>query len=75
MTDMKIGHTLIGREYGWDRLSDVDLVMLQGNREAKMRVINKPHQFPLADFDACREMVKAIDLFMFDYGDLLAEFA
>lgn len=75
MTDMKINHTRIGREFMWDRLSDVDLDQLENTRAARMQIINDPDRFPLGDLAAAKELVMAIDLFMFDYGDLLAEFA
>lgn len=73
--DAQITQTFIGAEYGWDRLSEVKLDILQTNREASMRVINNPHQFPNADFDHCRLHVAEIDAFVAQYGPLLVQFA
>lgn len=75
MIDEQISHTPIGREFMWDRLSDVDVSLLRNNRESSMRVINNPDQFPNADFDACRTLVLEIDAFMAQYGPLLSQFA
>jgi len=70
-----ITNTPIGREYGWDRLAEVDLELLQNNRAAKMSVIERPGNFPNADTDACKRQVRDIDAFMSEYGELLVEFA
>lgn len=75
MMDDQITRSYIGEEFGWDRLSDVDLDLLRNNREAAMRVITNPTQFPNADFPACRTKVTEIDAFMAQYGPLLVQFA
>jgi hypothetical protein len=71
----RITLTPIGREYGWDRLAEVDLELLQTNRAAKMNVIERPGNFPNADIEAVKQQVRDIDAFMSQYGELLVEFA
>lgn len=73
--DPQITSTYIGREYHWDRVSEADPALLRNNREASMRVINNPDQFPKADFAACRLNVAEIDAFFAQYGLLLEQFA
>ena len=67
MIDARISHTFIGWEYGWDRVSDADPALLRNNREAAMRVINNPDQFPNADFAACKTLVAEIDAFFAEF--------
>lgn len=75
MFDKQITQTPIGQRYQWDRVSDADPELLRNNREAAMRVINNPDQFPKADFAACESMVRDIDDFFAEHGDLLEQFA
>lgn len=71
----KITLTPIGRRYGWNYLTDVDLDLLENNRAAKMGVIQHPALYPNADIAACEQHVREIDQFMAEYGDVLVEFA
>lgn len=73
--DPQITQSYIGQEYGWDRVSDVDLDMLRQNRESMMNVLANPTQFPKADLTACNRKVVEIDAFIAQYGDLLVQFA
>lgn len=72
--DPQITHTFIGREYGWDRVSDADPALLRNNREAAMRVINNPDDFPNANFTLCAHTVAEIDAFFAQYP-LVEQFA
>ena len=50
MNDERITNTFLGREYGWDRVSDANIEMLRHNRECNMNILAHPHKFPNADF-------------------------
>ena len=54
--DERITTTFIGREFGWDRLSDVNWSMLQNTVLSARRVLTAPEKFPRADFDALERM-------------------
>lgn len=55
-TDEKITTTFIGREFGWDRLSDVNWDLLLNNVLSARRVLSNPDKFPKANFDGCERM-------------------
>jgi len=74
MGNAQITNTAIGREFQWDRLSDVQLDVLESSRIAAINILNNPSQFPLADFDKAAKRVRDIDAFMQDFGDALVEF-
>lgn len=75
MLDEQITHTFLGREYGWDYVSDVNVEMLRHNRHCNMNVLNNPDKFPKANFDYIAMHVEAIDEFFARYGDLVGNFA
>lgn len=75
MLDQQITDTFIGREFGWDRVSETDLELLKQSRESMMHVIKYPHQFPLADFTKAEQMVREIDDYCHRHGELLVHFA
>ena len=75
MRDERITNTFLGREYGWDRVSDVDVAMLRHNRECDMNVLNNPDKFPKADFDYIARRVEATDEFLTRYVALIGQFA
>lgn len=74
MCNAQISNTPIGREFQWDRLSDVQLDVLESSRIAAINILNNPSQFPLADFDKAAQRVRDIDAFMQDFGDALVGF-
>ena len=67
----QITNTLIGREYGWDHVSDADPALLHQNRECAMNVLLNPDRFPRADFAALEEMIAAIDNFLIAHSEVL----
>lgn len=75
MMDEQITHTFLGREYGWDRVSDVNVEMLRHNRECAMNVLTNPDKFPKADFAHVEKHVEAIDDFLIRYDMLIGQFA
>lgn len=75
MLNVRITNTVIGREYGWDSLSDVDPQLLRKNRAALVRILEDPARFPDADFDRAERTVRAIDALFSEHGDLLEQFA
>ena len=64
-----ITHTAIGRDYGWDRLSDVDGDMLANNHPAMLRIVENPDQFPDADFAEAERKLVEIEDFLVEYAE------
>lgn len=75
MRDEQITNTFLGREYGWDRVSDVNVEMLRHNRECNLNVLANPDKFPDANLDFIAQHVAAVDDFFARHGDVLANFA
>lgn len=75
MLNAQITNTFIGREYGWDFVSDADPALLRQNRESLMYVITNADIFPDADFTKASNLIKAIDAFFNDHGTVLEQFA
>jgi hypothetical protein len=75
MLNAQITNTFIGQEYGWDRVSDADPVMLRQNCDSMMGVLQNPDRFPKADFAKAEQIVRAIDAFFNDHGAMLEQFA
>ena len=67
----QITNTTIGREYGWDHVSDADPALLRHNRECAMNVLLNPDRFPRANFSALEEQVAAIDDFFITHNEVL----
>lgn len=75
MLDERITNTFIGREYGWDRVSEANVEMLRHSRECGMNVLTNPDKFPKADFDHIEKHVAAIDEFLTRYDAFVGQFA
>lgn len=54
--DERITTTFIGREFGWDRMSDVNWPILLTNVMSARRILDNPEKFPRANFDHCEKM-------------------
>lgn len=68
---MRITHTPIGQEYGWDTLAEVDGDLLVNNHQAMRRIVENPEQFPDADHAAAERKANMIEDFLLDYSEPL----
>lgn len=59
-----IARTYIGREFGWDRVEDVNWEALRQERDAAEIILDNPHRYPAADFEALQLKVDEINDFM-----------
>ena len=71
----RITDTPIGQEFGWDHLSDVEGDVLVSSHQAAIRVLENPDQFPGADRVAVLKRAEAIEDFLFDHAEDLAQLA
>ena len=60
----QITSTWVGREYGWDFLSDVNYDLLQQNLDCMWNVMGDPERFPNADCEALDLRINEIEAFL-----------
>lgn len=66
--DIRITHTMLGIEYGWDSFADINWAMLRQNHEALLGILDNPRKFPRADIPTLTLKEEALGDFLLLYG-------
>lgn len=63
-SEVRITHTWLGAEYGWDTVAQVDWRLLRNNLSCAQNILANPAKFPKADKVALSERVHDLEVFI-----------